>query len=180
MQDSPPRKRANEINQKLFSVQKDIYRLRRLPSKEANAPSYIITIKKQAEVSLQKQIEQYNYFFNDVLLHHETLSTVNKCFAIRSDEYEITYCIEAFRKNAERIGHFETEGVQTTLIKRMGCEKAFRWMKRNGITKHDEHIVNLMSSADLKKCYPNPADRFVACINDYKQQLKMLGVHFEA
>ena len=169
MGQNPLKHRANEINQIILNQQKCFYRLRRLPIENGSAFPYVITLKKLRDKTLEEQIDEYYTMFKNALMDDEVLLTDNRCFSIKGNGYSIIYCIEAYRRSADKIGYVENGKVSSSLIRRMSCERAFQLLRKNRVYKYDSFIVNHMNSEQYKIKYPNPADRFVAILNEYKQ-----------
>ncbi len=168
MGQNPSKQRANEINQIILNHQKCFYRLRRLPTESGSVFPYVITLKKLRDRTLEEQIEEYYTMFTSALIGDEVLLTDNRCFSIKGDGYSVIYCIEAYRRSADKIGYVENGKVSTSLIRRMSCERAFQFLRKHRVDKYDSFIVNHMNSEQYKIKYPNPADRFIAIVNEYK------------
>jgi len=168
MGQNPLKQRANEINQIIMNQQKRFYRLRRLPTENSSVFPYVITLKKLRGKTLEEQIEEYYTTFKNTLTGNEVLITDNRCFTIEGNGYSIVYCIEAYRRGADIIGYVENGKVYTSLIRRMSCERAFQLLRKHRVYKYDSFLVNHMNSEQYKIKYPNPADRFISIVNEYK------------
>ena len=71
--------------------------------------------------------------------------------------FEITYCIEAWRKHANTTAYIENGEVITELIHRMSCEQAAYIFK-----KHRVEPFELLSTLETLQKYDNPAERYAA------------------
>ena len=62
--------------------------------------------------------------------------------------------------------------MKTELLRRMGCELAFRWLRQNQLSMEDDFVLSKMQEESFCARYPNPADRFIATVKLYKAYLK--------
>ncbi len=166
--------KAKSINDRLLQQPSAFYRLRKLPSKQGEK-AYVLTLLKRAEMTVEEQIDIVYQFFLNCLKRGETLKTDSKCFRIVGKDYQLVYCIEFYKKSAQKRGFVENGAVKTELLNRMGCEIAFRWLRQNHLSIEDAFVLAKMQEESFCARYPNPADRFIAIIKAYKAHLKALS-----
>ncbi len=155
--------RAGEINRYILHDIKFVYRLRKVGYVTVNnkpCRSYVISLMKSPSLSLDEQVLAVYDLLRSILLPDESLVTENKCMKIFSDSYEAEYCIEVWRKNADRIAYVRDGKVETELLHRMGCESAALKLGSRGI-RGTLPFKLINRTEDLQK-YKNPADRYAA------------------
>ncbi|MBQ2756365.1 MAG: hypothetical protein IJF27_06795 [Oscillospiraceae bacterium] len=165
------RLRAQKLNAKIRETQQPIWKKRMLEEvydKECSRCSYLITLSKN-EKSFEERTKSFYSLLRESLEEGERLYTRKRCFIIGSERYEIKFCLEGYKKNPNRIGFVKYGKPYTDLIGRMGGEAAFKWVEKNNKTKV---IAERMQINELVSAYPNPSDRFVACVNIEKQLAK--------
>ena len=162
------------INEQLLQSPFYIYRVRRLPSREGEK-AYVITLLKRTEISVETRIENIYQFFRNALKPGERLETDYRSFRIVGKNYQLVYCIELYKRNANKLGYIEQDEVKTQYLMRMGCDLAFRWLNQHKLSIDDSFVQNKITDDAFCLRYPNPADRFIAIINDYKEHLKVFG-----
>jgi len=165
------RDRINTINRNIQTSVKPLFRMRKLgyyDGKRYKYADYVITLKKEKGVPLEKRVEDFYEFLKLLLINGEELVTENRCFTIKGEFYEISYVIEAYKKYADRIGYISDGIPHSELICRMSCERAAEWVKKN-ITKRFKNYNYCMYVTEMKKAFPNSADRFVKGVNIRKQ-----------
>ena len=164
------RMRAQQLNNAIMQTQKPIWRLRRLDlfnAKHTHTCSYVVTIEKDSS-SFEERTSKFYEMLKSNVLTTESLSTSCKCFTICGEGYEITYCLEGYKKSADKIGYVEDARICTELMRRMPSEVAAKQFK-NFEEWEKIDICDRMKFSEWINCYPNPADRFVASINLAKQ-----------
>lgn len=165
--------RARQLNDAIFQTHQDIYTVRSLDIAD-RLPEYsryrAITLKKSYDKTVEERVQILYKTLKNNLLYNEELLTDNGCFIIRGKDYQIVYCIETYKKNADRIWYIENGKVCSSLIRRMGIEVAFKWLKYN--PKCRKVIGERMYLEAMIKTYPNPADRFVASVDMEKHFIK--------
>lgn len=152
--------RIQQINENLLHNIRTIYRLRKIKYAIIdNKPhyAYVISLAKNHLLSLEQQVLSIYNHLESILLSDEILITENKCFKLISDLYEVEFCIEAWRKSANKTAYFQDGEVVIELLHRMGCEHAAYIFKKHRIEPFE--LLNTLE--DLNK-YNNPADKFCA------------------
>ncbi len=165
------RSRQAVINHALGKELCSLYRIRRIGlfrEEPYTVVSYAVTIKKLKPFSFEQRTEIFYRLLLSMLTKHEKLICEDRCFKIVGCSYILIYCFEGYRKNADRIGYISHGVAQSTMIHRMGCERAVREFNRLPSSILQE-MEDRMSLSDLKRAYPNPADRFVAIIHAEKK-----------
>lgn len=169
--------RAQELNTAILNSQKPIYRLRKLPAYQppgSASYAYVVTLRKCPDRPLIQRVQSFRDFLLGELIPAESLDYADKCFTVKGDGYVITYCLEAYKKNANQIGFFCDGMPASEVPHRMGCEAAFRWLRRNCSEKECSDIFALANSREMAAAYPNPADCFIQSVNIAKAQRKDL------
>ncbi len=166
------RERARKLNEAIYQTHEGIYTVRSLDIAEKlpeNSRYYVITLKRSYCKSPEDRVFAiYETLKNN--LFQEELLTDNRCFTIKGKDYQIVYCIETYKKNADRIWFIEDEKICTFFIRRMSTEVAFKWLKAN--PKYRKSIGKRIYIKAMMQTYPNPADRFVASVNMEKHFIK--------
>lgn len=166
--------RVQQINENLLHNIKTIYRLRKVQYYVVdNKPlyAYVISLAKSHPLSLEEQfLSVYNHL-KSILLSDETLVTENKCLKILSNLYEVEYCIEAWRKSADKIAYIRDGKVVTEMLHRMSCEKAAYVFKKYNIEPF--HLINTLET--LRK-YDHPAEKYVALA---KMPMLLKAIHIK-
>ena len=170
------RERARQLNDVIFQTHQEIYTVRSLDIAERlldDVRFRVVTLKWSHHKSPEERVRAIYETLKNNLLYDEELLTNNRSFTIKGKEYEIVYCIETYKKNADRIWYIENEKVCTSLTRRMGIEVAFKWLKKN--PDYRKVICERFYLDAMVKTYPNPADRFVASVNIEKYFMKQYG-----
>lgn len=152
--------RVQQINENLLNNTKTIYRLRKVQYDIVdNKPhyAYVISLAKSYPLSLEEQVLSVYNHLKSILLLDEILVTENKCLKIISNLYEVEFCIEAWRKSADKIAYIENGQVKVELLHRMSCEQAAYIFK-----KHNIEPFELINTLDVLKKYENYADKYAA------------------
>lgn len=152
--------RVQQINESIMQSIDTVYKLRKIQyTLVDNKPcyAYVISFAKNYTHSLKEQTLSFYEHLKTILFPDELLTTEDKCFKITAECFEITYCIEAWRKHADTTAYIENGEVVTELIHRMSCEQAAYIFKKHRI----EPFVLLNTLETLQK-YNNPAERYAA------------------
>ena len=153
-------KRTQQINEYLLQNTKTIYRLRKIQETkkdEKEICAYAVSLAKSEPLSLEEQVQQFYDNCKNVLVPGEILTTEDRCFRIIADSFEVTYCIEAWRKHADTTAYIENGEVITELIHRMSCEQAAYIFN-----KHRVEPLELLNALETLQKYDNPAERYAA------------------
>ena len=103
--------RINELYMAIVSNEKPKTRIRKVFSYSNNKKPkhfYVVTISKN-EKSFIQRVNNFNNLLIDNLKPNENLVYNNDCFCIASDEYEISYILEGYYKQANKKGYIITE-----------------------------------------------------------------------
>ena len=152
--------RVQQINEGILKSIDTVYRLRKIKYKLIdNKPcyAYVISLAKNYTYSLKEQTLSFYEYLKSILSSDEVLTTEDKCFKIIADGFEVTYCIEAWRKHADTTAYIENGEVVTELIHRMSCEQAAYIFK-----KHRVEPFELLNNLEILQKYDNPAERYAA------------------
>lgn len=152
--------RVQQINDNLLQSIKSIYRLRKIQRDIVdNKPryAYVISLAKSYPLSLEEQVLSVYNRLKSILFSDEILVAENKCFKIISDLYEVEFCIEAWRKSADKIAYIQNGEVVIELLHRMSCEKAAYIFKKQRVEPFE--LLNTLKT--LQK-YKHPADKYCA------------------
>lgn len=96
--------RINELYMAIVSNEKPKTRIRKVFSYSNNKKPqhfYVVTISKN-EKSFIQRVNNFNNLLIDNLKPNENLVYNNDCFCIASDEYEISYILEGYYKQAKK------------------------------------------------------------------------------
>lgn len=163
--------RTKEIRDRITEGTDGLWRIKKLAFYDEgyyNYASYCVTLVKIKGIPFEKRVTDFYSLLLSSLKNGEELITSDRCFTVKSEYYEITYCLEGYKKDADKIGYMENGEPKTVVLHRMSCEKAFKWASDN--LKCDVSFI--MNVYEMKEYYPNPADRFVKIINIMKQDEK--------
>jgi len=152
--------RLQQINEYLLRNTKTIYRLRKIQETKRDKKevcAYAVSLAKSEPLSLVEQVQQFYDNCKNVLSAGEKLITENRCFKIVADIFEVSYCLEAWRKTADKVAYIENEQVKIEPLHRMSCEQAASVFKKNGVDP-----LTIIESRDTLKRYTNPADKYAA------------------
>lgn len=161
--------RIADYKNAILAQMKPIWLIRRIGvsrTERENYYAYVVTLRKDPEKSFDRRCATFYRCLSDQLRKDEEINTDSGCFTIIGEGYTISFCLEGYKKRPNQMGYYAQGRTQTKLIRRMGCEEGFFWLKQHGI--HVTAIWEKMNFAELKQAYPNPADRFVACVNIQK------------
>ena len=109
----------------------------------------------------------------NALAEDEELICEKGFFIVSGKGYSIEYCLEAYGKHANMLGYYADGQVYIRPLNRMGCCEAIKWASECSNEEKDD-INARMNFREMKRGYPNPADRFVKSINITKWQRKEL------
>lgn len=152
--------RIQEINEYLLRNSKTIYRLRKIRETSRSGRqicAYAVSLIKEHGMDLIGQTLSFYNSCKQVLAGGEKLVTENRYFKVVSDSFEVFYCLEAWRKNADKVCYVENDEIRIELLHRMGCEQAAGIFKREGVDP-----LELLNDVELLRGYDNPADRYAA------------------
>ena len=170
------KERAKQLNDAIFQRHLEIFTIRSLDVAERQPEKTryrVISLKKDYWKTPEERTQIIYETIKDNLIDGEILLTDNRCFTVKGKDYEIIYCIESYKKNADKIWYIENGVPCSSFIRRMGCELAFKWLKGN--KEHRDIVVGRIYLEAMIKTYPNPADRFIASVNIEKQFIKQFG-----
>ena len=152
--------RVQQINESILQSIDTVYRLRKIQhSLVDNKPcyAYVISLAQNHTHSLKEQTLSFYEYLKSIISFDEVLTTENKCFKIIAEGFEVTYCIEAWRKRANTTAYIENSEVVTEFIHRMSCEQAAYIFK-----KHRVEPFKLLNTLETLQKYDNPADKYCA------------------
>ena len=152
--------RVQQINESILQSIDAVYRLRKIQyTLVDNKPryAYAVSLVKNYTYSLKEQTLSFYEHLKRILSSDETLTTEDKCFKITATGFEVSYCIEAWRKHADTTAYIENGEVVTELIHRMSCEQAAYIFK-----KHSVEPFKLLNTLEALQKYSNPAERYAA------------------
>ena len=155
-----PLKRVYYINNQLLKTVKTIYRLRKIGFQMSNGKpvyAYAISIAKDYGQTLEEQALHFYNTCQQLLKGSEKLLTDKKCFKIVSDEFDVYYCMEAWRKHADKVVYVENGQVKIEMLHRMSCEQAAYIYKKRNVDPFDHNFTT-----EIAQPYDTPADKYVA------------------
>ena len=125
----------------------------------------------QVAYSLEERTRAFDDFLKNNLIDGETLTYEHEAFCIKSDDYEIDYYIEAYRKQPDKKCYMLNGEPKVELLHRSGAARAFYDLKHHFGPHSDiiEKVFNEMNELDYVLIQPNAADRFVALCDKYKK-----------
>ena len=162
--------RVQQINENLMQNVDTIYRLRKiqhLSRCDKVYYAYVISLAKNHTHSLKEITLLFYEHLKTILTLGEVLTANNKCFKIISENFEVTYCIEAWRKHADTTAYIDNGEVVTELIHRMSCEQAAYVFKKYKVAPFD-----LLNSLEVLQKYDNPAERYAALAKTISKENK--------
>ncbi len=166
--------RAQAISRKIFAEMNNVFHIRKLGFFDGDGMKlvdYAVTLRKIKGISFENRIEEFYQILKASLVENETLETYDKCFAVCSMHYRISFSLEAYKKNADRIGYISDGAPCTETIKRMSCEVAWSWAKEN-LEYTPEQYGYCMYKSEMVNAFPNPVERFVKGISILKEARK--------
>lgn len=166
--------RAAIINKAIQISVKSVWELKKIyfaKSYISYKSAYVVTLLKDKNLDLNDRIINFYDLLKSTLIEGEELYTNNRCFTIYGDGYQISYCLEAYKKSADRICYFENGEPQSRLNRRMSMHSALQYFDKLSQREKDV-VLERMSFDEMTRAYPNPADRFVRSINISKELSK--------
>ena len=163
--------RILELNEQIKKNTVAIWQLRRLYKESIDhfpEAAYVLTLNKCKELDLSERIKAFCKLLSSLLIKSEKLVCEDECFVVKGPWYSISYTIEAYHKNPNRICYIRNGYVHVDILHRISCEKAFIWIKQNPGKEHHEtysRIIERVFFSEMVQKYPNPADRFCASLN---------------
>lgn len=155
--------RINELYMTIVSNEKPKTRIRKVISclnKKKPKYFYVVTISKN-EKKFTERVNNFNNLLIDNLKPNERLVYNDDCFCIVSDEYEISYILEGYYKQANKKGYIINGVADEKLLCRMGFEFAINYAKKYGVYNL---AISKMDNPGWQEKYTNLADRLVALI----------------
>lgn len=152
--------RVYEMNNFLLQNFENIYRLRKIGvscSQGKMRYAYTITFAKDHKHTFEEMVELFYDLFNKMITEKETIKVEEKTFKVLSDDFEVYYYLEAWRKCADKTAYMENGKVKTELLHRMSCEQAAYIFK-----KHNVKPFEIINKSEVLKKYNSHADKFVA------------------
>lgn len=165
--------RADDYKRMILEKMQPIWRIRKIGVSRTERDqeyAYVVTLKKDPEKSFSRRCGDFYRYLGDQLEDGEELNTDHECFTVVGRRYRISFCLEGYKKHPDQMGYYARGRTQTKLMRRMGCEEAFFWLKQNRIQL--PAVLERMNFRELKQAYPNPAERFIASVNIQKWELR--------
>lgn len=167
------RLRQQVFHNEILNTMKPVWKIQKVSSysdERDKSCDYVVTLKKDPKNSFEDRVKEFYRCLSNRLADDEELRCEDRCYKIVGKWYQITYTLEGYKKHANRIGY---KSCCTGLLKRMGTDEAFRWLKGCS-EKEVNDVFKRMNFNEMQRAYPNPADRFVASVNITKWQRKQL------
>lgn len=166
------KRREQELHQVIRMQVRYLWRFSRIDTcayDVEKSSAFVVTLQKEPGVSLEMRVQQFYDLLSSTLLSDESLLCENRCFTVcKKDTYAITFCLEAYKKQPNRMGFMKDGKPCTALLYRMGCVKALQWLTSSGEPERSD-VFKRMQLFELKDRFKNPADRFVHSVNLAKQ-----------
>lgn len=160
------RLRAQKLNERIRASGLPLHSLRRLELTNGirrKSCAYAVTLKK-SERPFEEETQAFYTLLKSALEERELLSTAFRCFTVRGNGYEVTYCLEGYGKCADRIGYLEDGEPRSDRIGRTPTEVALKQCGEfDGGARED--VFLRMRFDEWVDRYPNPAERFSASLN---------------
>lgn len=150
--------RVHEMNNFLLKNVKTVFRLRKIGVslfERKTVYAYTVSLQKDYKNTLEEMIETFYKACKKMVNGNEMLKTSGKSFKVISDDYEVFYYVEAWKKSADKIGYIEGGAVKTEFIHRMSCEQAAYIFKKHNVDPleflqgHDNHADKYVEFAKL-------------------------------
>lgn len=168
------RLRAEALLRGIQAQMKPLWSIRRISSQMTDRDfqrDYVVTLKKDPKRPFLTRCEAFRTCLASLLEDGETLYTDYQCFTVAGERYALSFCLEGYKRHADQMGYYEDDKhPRMKLIRRMGVDKAFRWIRRSGAD--EERILGRMHISEMRCAYPNPADRFAASVNISKWEMR--------
>ncbi len=152
------------LNQLLLTKLNYIFRIRAIHTSSVDNKTihaYCVSLKKSTEMTLVEQVMEFYQVCKDALTDGQKILTETDCFKIIADNYEATYYIEFWYKNADKYACIENGEVKTDFLHRIGCEQAALKLRKMGYYRNMLHEIN---EIEILKPYKNYADRYCALL----------------
>ncbi len=133
---------------------------------------YSVTLLKDPEVPFIERVNGFYGFLKKNALDCERVENEERCFSVYYGFYSIGFVLEGYKKHSDTVGFIEEGVAKKDLMRRMGVEEAVKWMDRNCSDREKKNIQERMDLTEMIDDYPNPSDRFVACLNAEKELKK--------
>ena len=166
------------------------FRMRKIYRTEKEA-YYIITLRKKSDQTLLERAEQLKIILSGFVSENETIICDGRYLRIAGDGYCYTYTIEAYKK-ANMTVCFDSDGVHTKELYRMGIEDAVSHLRRSCHKHHMKkkrydgsypawfpytlfaekmaRVCERMYTPELIEALPDHAERFVHLIKQEARQ----------
>lgn len=162
--------REEVIRERILAENVPVSQYKKLSDGE-NESSFVVTLRKNPEVSFEKRVQQFFDTLEHARIDGEELVCEHGCFIISNELYSITICLEGYGDHPDRMGYYMDGYPGVHILNRMGCYEAFMWLKRcTDLEKNDTFAR--MNFLEMKDKYKNPAMRFVQSVEITKQLQK--------
>ena len=150
-----------------------IRKIERISEERTEMATYAVTLRKDPEVSFAQRNEQFYSCLKNSLTDKESLICKNKYYTIKTPMYAINFVLEGYKKHPDRIGYVEDGVPCVAPLHRMGADEAYRSIQKLYDTEKKD-IFCRMNFTEMKKAYPNPAERFVQSVKITRWQQKQI------
>lgn len=153
-----------DLNQLLLTKLKFIFRIRAIHASYTDSKTihaYCFSLKKSTEMTLEEQVMEFFHVCENALSVNQKILTDTNCFKIISDDFEATYYIEFWYKNADKYAYIENGEVKTEFLHRIGCEQAALQLRKMGFEKR---MLGEINEITILQSYKNYADRYCALL----------------
>ena len=167
--------RAQAIKLRILDENEPVWEISQISScceeHQVKSSSFVVTLRKTADSSFQERTRRFYETLVKAIAQDEKLICENRCFTVEGSWYSITFCLEGYKKHPNMIGFYENGQPETALIRRMGCTEALRYLRKHNTAielcgrKLRDYCDERMNLLEMVQRYPNPADRFVCCVN---------------
>ena len=158
--------RAETLIRGIQAKMKPVWSIRRIGSPMTARDfqrAYVVTLKKDPTKPFLTRCEEFRACLESLLEAGETLYTDFGCFTVAGDRYGLSFCLEGYKRHADQMGYCDGKQPRVKLLRRIGVDEAFRWIRRSGADA--ERIRSRMNIGEMCGAYLNPADRFAASVN---------------
>ena len=152
--------RVHEWNQFLLQNAGPIFRLRKIGHSQAGtrpAYAYAVSLAKDHRRTPEERVLRFAAACGEMLNETEWLITEDKSFRVVSEDFEVFYYVEAWRKCADRIAYLENGNPKVELLHRMSCEQAAHIFKTYNLEPFE-----LINGSDMFQKSDNHADQYAA------------------
>ncbi|MBQ4577423.1 MAG: hypothetical protein IJA84_00030 [Clostridia bacterium] len=168
------RLRERELYRAILREMQPLWKIRSIPDPAEEGEHrrfYVVTLRKDPQVSFEERNEKLYRCLKANLKDEEKLTCSARYYRIDGPRYTIRYAVEGYKKNADRFGSRKYGISRSIPLLRMGTEAAWRWME--GCTEMErDDILARMRFTEMRKAYPNPAQRLAESIRITKWQRK--------